>query len=616
MLNAKAIVLWWAGIATFLGAYFWKNPPRLTTQTVLAALARLRSFASDEKAYVFFIVTVLILTATIAWVAPPNTFDSMTYHMSRVMHWRQNSTVDFYPTTILRQLLSAPWAEYAILQTVLLSGGDRFANFVQWSSMLGSIAVVAGIANELGASRKGQIFAAIFSITLPMGILQSTSTQNDYIVGFWMLCFVFQLLRFYKTKQLIDAVALSLALGLAILTKPTAYIYAAPFVCWFVLQGLYRAGLKRRAQLLACLSLAVLVNAGHFYRNHEFSGALLGQTLETGDYSYENATFGVRVTASNVLRNIGLHLESGSRFDRGLQRAIEKGHDWIGIAIDDKRTSWPEYEFRVQGLKHHEDYAGNLWHTLLIIFGMAIYFLFFSKRTQTTVYTIALVSAFLLFCTLLRWQPWHSRLQLPLFLLWAPFVGLILGRIQDIRIKDVLHIQTPLLSEKLPKVKAFLASVQTIKLSVIVGVLLLLSSLPSIFLSETKPILGQQSIFSVDRSKQFFYGAPPLSDPILAIAKSISETKCTQVGLLGFGNDWEYPFWSLIHPSEAQKVEIRHVSASHTGPKGTPLSASGMNKNFVACAIVTPGHVDHDVLELMGRRYKQTFSSQALKLFQ
>jgi hypothetical protein len=76
------------------------------------------------------LATALLVTAL---VAPPNNYDSMTYHMARIAHWLQNGSVRFYPTHNPRQLHLAPFAEYAILQFQVLTGGsDRFANAVQW----------------------------------------------------------------------------------------------------------------------------------------------------------------------------------------------------------------------------------------------------------------------------------------------------------------------------------------------------------------------------------------------------------------------------------------------------------------------------------------------------
>jgi len=50
------------------------------------------------------------------------------------------------------------------------------------------------------------------------------------------------------------------------------------------------------------------------------------------------------------------------------------------------------------------------------------------KARDVTAYAIALVAAFLIFCTYLRWQPWNSRLDLPFFVLWSPVISLVLLR--------------------------------------------------------------------------------------------------------------------------------------------------------------------------------------------
>jgi hypothetical protein len=81
---------------------------------------------------------IFVLTGLIAIVSPANTWDSMTYHMSRVVHWIQNQGLAHYPTSILRQLHQNPWAEIAILHFQILSNGDRFANLIQWLSMIGA----------------------------------------------------------------------------------------------------------------------------------------------------------------------------------------------------------------------------------------------------------------------------------------------------------------------------------------------------------------------------------------------------------------------------------------------------------------------------------------------
>src|SRR5262249_2538151 len=120
------------------------------------------------------VVIIAATTGFIALVAPPNTWDSLTYHMSRVMHWAQNRSVSHYPTHIQRQLHHTPWAEFAILHLQLLSGNDRFANTVQWFAMLGSVTGVSLIAKQVGADARGQIFSAVIAATIPMGILQAS----------------------------------------------------------------------------------------------------------------------------------------------------------------------------------------------------------------------------------------------------------------------------------------------------------------------------------------------------------------------------------------------------------------------------------------------------------
>lgn len=76
------------------------------------------------------ILIIILTTGLIALVAPPNSFDSMNYHMSRIMHWIQDQNVAPFPTNIIKQVNLTPGTEYDILQFQLLSGDDGLANLI------------------------------------------------------------------------------------------------------------------------------------------------------------------------------------------------------------------------------------------------------------------------------------------------------------------------------------------------------------------------------------------------------------------------------------------------------------------------------------------------------
>ena len=213
---------------------------------------------TPEKWLLAPVAGIVAALGTLGAATPPNNYDSMTYHMSRVAHWVQNGSVAHYPTHILRQIYQTPWAEFALLQMQVTCGGDRCANLVQWAAMVGSVAGVSWIARQLGAGPRGQVFAAVLCATIPMGLLQATSTQNDYVLAFWLVCLVtFVLAVVSDTGGASDrksAVAAGAALGLALLTKGTGYLLACPFVLWL--------GVVRNDEEEIVVAVAIRIAAG------------------------------------------------------------------------------------------------------------------------------------------------------------------------------------------------------------------------------------------------------------------------------------------------------------------------------------------------------------------
>lgn len=500
------------------------------------------------------ITFIIIAVGVTGWISPPNTWDSMTYHMSRVMHWIQNGSVTYYPTHILRQLHQNPWAEYAIMHFQVLSNSDRFANLIQWFSMVGVTIGVSLIAKQLGASSSGQVFAAVISVTIPMGILQGSSTQNDYVVSFWLVCFTYFAILLKESGKHLYSLAVGASLGLAILTKATTYIYAFPLMVWIGLSLIKSRRIKGLWLIALILIIATVINFGHYSRNYNLYSNPLGPGQEGEDYKYSNDVFTIASVTSNAIRNIGLHI--GTPFERVnslLENGIYELHRVIGIDPNDTRTTWADTEFHISRTSRHEDGAGNLLHFILIICSIPIIVLQQRKQKDSIYYLVCLVGSFILFSLYLRWQPWNSRLHLPLFILYSSLIGLSLSKI---RLHNVANLCITIL---------------------------LLGALPYVLKNQSRPIIGQESIMATSRTELYFRNRPSLIEPYISSTQFVLKSQCSDIGLVLGGDDWEYPFWVLLHENDKRTIRIEHVNVANISQSKSneyPFNA------FTPCAII------------------------------
>ena len=475
------------------------------------------------------------MVGLIALIAPPNTWDSMTYHMSRVAHWIQNKTLAHYPTHILRQLSFTPGAEFVIMNFQILSGGDRFANLVQWFSMLGSVIGVSLIAKQLGADKRGQIFSAVVCATIPMGILQGSSTQNDYVVAFWMVCFVYYILLILKeemNRSLLLKVGASL--GLATLTKGTAYIYAFPFLVWFIFSGLRKFRWNLWKPVLIIIVVALFMNLGYYTRNFN----LYGHPHPKLNCLTDGVTLPLFI--SNIVRNMGLHLGTPSKLvNHVMYRIIRLIHKILGVATNDSRTTECG-DFSIN-FSLHEDSTGNFVHLILIMVSVVIFFIARQKRRRRDIiyYLVALVSGFFILCFYIKWNPWNSRYHLPLLVLFCPFITIVFSRISNPKIPNLI------------------------------AVFLILSSFRWVFFNDSRPFIENfrasksENIFSTSRIEQYFRNWPALKDPYTEAVQFIKSKGYSDVGIILDGDDWEYPFFVLLQKNTTQVFRIEHVDVNN-----------------------------------------------------
>jgi hypothetical protein len=481
---------------------------------------------------------VAATTVLIAFVAPPNNWDAMTYHLGRVVHWVENGNVDFYAVQYAPQLYQGPWASYAMLNLLLLSHGDQLVNLVQWFSFLGSALVGSLIAAQLGASKVGQVVAAMMVLTLPMAILQASSAQDHLVVAFWLLCLASLVLASRDGIGWRLTIEAGACLGLAILTKLTVGVLAPPLVLWAAYELVRRVRWGALAHFSVAGLIVVGLNGLHWARNLEAFGFPLGPRADIG--AHTNSAFTLRTFLEGAIQETSLQLGLPIHaLTAGLTRVLGWIAGVFGLDLNDPATTWPGATWVVPDLTTHEDYAGNLLASLLILGITAIVLL--RHRGANLRYLVAILAAYALFVGYVRWELYNSRLQLPLFLLMAPVVGAVIGEWRRSAVA-------------------------------LISAVLLAGSLPWLLNGQDRPLIGAASVLTTSRTTQYFANRRDLEEPYVSSAALIERAGCRDVGLKVRDDDpWEYPLWRLLNPA-GQQVTLRDVGVSNdtarleTGP--------------------------------------------------
>ena len=563
---------------------------------------RLAELARVEYILLGGLALIVALTGVAALAAPPNTADSMTYHLPRLMHWIQAGSTASFPTNTIRQLVQPPWAEYAMMQLQLLSGGDHFANMVAWSSFLGSILAASLIAGELGVARRGQVMAAVVAASIPMALIQATSTQNDLVAAFWLLCCCYFLLAYRSRHDGLSLVCFGGSAGLALLTKGVAYVVVACLLAWFGLWAvsLWRLGAWRPLLIAGVLALAL--NLPFFLRNVEAFGSPLGPSQATSFYA--NAAFSPATLAANIARNTAVEL--GTPFgsvNAAVEAVVVEGMRLLALDPNDPRATMPgSPPFQIRGaddLWRSDGYTDNPLHLALI--GITLIAVFAQRkrapgRGPERRLLAALVGAFLLFCLYLSWNAQSNRLELPFFVLFAPLCGVVLARVRQPAVANV------------------------------VAVCLLLLASPWVLGGQSRPLVGPASVLTRPRLDQYFAAAPQLEEPTVGAVSFVRSLRCDRVGFYASGPQdsagyasgapsWEYPFWVLLTGSRASPVRVEQAHVTNASAALTSLPSYA---DFHPCAIIAILQPQEQVPLLTtndGRPYAPAWESGLMRVY-
>jgi hypothetical protein len=289
--------------------------------------------------------------------------------------------------------------------------------------------------------------------------------------------------------------------------------------------------LKLSGSLMAVVLLALLITCGHFMRNYDS----YGHPLSTEGEAYKNEASAAIAVSSNLLRNAALHTGTPFTVVNALQARIL---GWLlGPEIDNPQTTWQARPFRIP-FSFHEDAAGNLLHAGMFILAALMLPIVWRRQERWAwlPYAAALAGGVILYCLLLKWQPWGSRLQTPLFVMAAPLLVLILS-------------QAPLVTRPFRRLG-------------LPGCLAGYAILFAVY-NESRPLASAGSP-GVDRDRAYFTNRQYLEEDYGAVIQFMAGNHPGEVGLFFQRDDWEYPLWAISRRMEdGTRLSFRHIGVDN-----------------------------------------------------
>lgn len=333
---------------------------------------------------------------------------------------------------------------------------------------------------------------------------------------------------------------MGLAVGLACLTKGTAYIFAAA-----LLLGIFAPRLKQAWKAVPAVALCALaINGPQYWRNIGLSGSPLGYDSAHGDglFRWQNERFGFRVTLSNMLRHISDQLGARSEaWNQGVYRAVVRAHSVIGIDANDSATTWRGSQYAPPRNANHETNTNNRWHLLLFV-GCAAAVAVGKRNSRALYYSLGIGLGFVLFCACLKWQPFQARMFLPLFVAASPVAGIAIERLRPVVVQAALCL------------------------------FLLNNARPYLFENWIRPLKGPNSILRTARRDEYFADMTPWGNKasFLRAVEVTVHSRCDEVGIDITRFQLEYPFQALLleaNPNARfQHTGVTNASARYRKP--------------------------------------------------
>lgn len=496
------------------------------------------------KAEWYYIILLVAGTAAVvlALFIPPYNWDSMTYHLPRIMQWAQNQTVAHYAANDVRQLASPVLAEFINLQVYLCSGKkDILFNMLQTVSYLVDTWFIYEIAKKIGTSKRYAALAAFLFMTMPSAFGEALNTQVDLFATLWLLLFVHYYIDLFEAKAISadketvsKVVIMALCVSFGYLAKPSVDVGMACLLVLLLVKCFLRHNVwKNMMQLfLAAVPFVLLPLLPELVRNYLTFSSLGNSAVGASQLI---GTLRPNYVLVSIIKNFAHNIPNVYLYNSKVM--VEKGVALLAmlfrVELNDPSISEGglEYIMKEPPVYGHDTATNPLVMILAIICFVRCLVRIKKKKNSGNRYTLYSMALFIFFCGIVRWEPYVSRYMLSYLALLCPMIGY--------------------------QMQEHWAGVKDTAIVYFLGIMSLLSLIS--FHKEMIPEVGSE------REAGYFVKAEGMYPEYAWVFSQIRERGYETIGIKLSSSNFEYPMWQLSGNSilRIENVLVENESAKY-----------------------------------------------------
>ncbi len=443
-LGSQQVILWLQAGLLLVSAISWLLAQRPRIIPEAKGEINIGALFKDRKNRLFLVLAicvagVLLVSVVLNYIVPPNNNDALSFHVARIVRWKQQGSYLPWETPFVWQLSFPLNAQLVYLWTLLFTNSDHFIAYIPMLAGLLTSLIIYLLALELGFSRRNAAFSALIWLTFPVVQLHLTSVRHD-LISTWLLLSTFYFFhRWGKTQEFAFLLLSALAIALVVGTNFSIAAYL-PGMALMLLLGFffYRYSFKQVLQWVGITLLCFLLFSSPIYVSNtvyfgsplgpdaaQMTSAAVAEEMPLGKYIAVNATrwFYQLLDFSWLPGPAQQALVSAKA---GLARLIltPLGLNLEGdiATLDAHRFTWG----RLYQLQEDEAWFGLIGGLLIFPTSLAAFVQGLKRKDILRIMPFIFFITVLIACSLIRpgWTPFDGRYFMPLAAMCTAFLPL------------------------------------------------------------------------------------------------------------------------------------------------------------------------------------------------